>query len=86
MWGIQKDGKATAIVVTALGKIGETPTGLVWIASGHELENGLSMLEKHIEPWFREKGCKLIEINGRKGWGRMLPEYRELSRVFVKEL
>jgi hypothetical protein len=39
-----------------------------------------------LEQWARNIGCSLMEIQGRPGWGRVYPDYREDFRVFVKEL
>lgn len=39
-----------------------------------------------LEDFGREHDCGTLEIHGRKGWGRMLPDYPELYRVFRKEL
>lgn len=31
-------------------------------------------------------GCHVVRIPGRKGWGRVFPEYRETYRVFEREI
>lgn len=74
------------VVLTRLGKIGETPSGLIWMAAGEPLEAFVSLLRTHIEPWMREQGCRVIEINGRRGWKRVLDDYSERSTTFAKEL
>ena len=81
-WFIAEHGKPVGIVITKLGKVNDTPSGLLWNA----LQAGIGLLTDHIEPWFREMGCKFVEINGRKGWSKVLDGYRETTRVFVKEL
>lgn len=85
-WFIADHGRPVGIVITKIGKVNNTPSGLLWIASGNALEAGTELLTHHIEPWFRSMGCKFVEINGRKGWIRVLDGYRETTRVFVKEL
>ena len=85
LW-VVREIEPTGIVVTRLGNVGPTKSGLVWIASGSALEEGLDMFRSYIEPWFRQQGCKLIEIVGRKGWKRVLPDYQEAGTWFVKEI
>ncbi len=87
LWGFfDVSGTISGIVITRFGAIGNRKAGTVWIASGRPMEAGIELLERCITPWFIEQGCDLIEVNGRKGWGRALEGYREVSRVFVKEL
>lgn len=86
LWGFGEDGKPLGIVVTRLGKIGETPSGLVWLAAGDRIECFVDVLRNYIEPWMREKGCKVVEINGRRGWKKILPDYTERTTVFARKL
>jgi hypothetical protein len=86
LWGMHDEGHPIAIWVT---KIETTPTavrGLLWIAAGEPLNEGLALFREHTEPWLKEKGCTFIEIVGRRGWGKVLPDYEETATVFVKEL
>ena len=39
-----------------------------------------------IERFARTMGAARVEIVGRRGWGRIFPEYRERARIFSKEL
>lgn len=85
LWAFGDDPRG--IVVTRLGKIGQTPTGVVWLAAGESIEAFTHFLRVYIEPWFRLNGCRLIELNGRKGWGKFLPDYVLRPEVtFAKEL
>jgi hypothetical protein len=86
LWSVHAGGHPLGVVITKLGKVGETPCGNIWIAAGSALADGLKLLSDHIEPWFKAKGCKFVEVGGRKGWGKVLPDYRETGRIFVKDL
>lgn len=86
LWGFSENGVTQGLVVTRLGKIGDTPSGLIWIAAGENVGNFIEILRSKIEPWFRSKGCKWAEINGRRAWGRLLPDYTERTTVFAKAL
>jgi hypothetical protein len=58
--------------------------GLLWIASGKGLEEGMQMLLEHIEPWLWKQGCEFIQIAGRRGW-KVLPGYKPRKvEMFVK--
>lgn len=58
--------------------------GLVWIVAGTGLDEGLPFYRDTIEPWFWSQGCEWIELHGRKGWKRVLPDYRESAVVLRK--
>lgn len=39
-----------------------------------------------LEKYARDEGCQRCRIIGRRGWERMLPEYKPLAVIFEKEL
>lgn len=39
-----------------------------------------------IEAWAREKECCAVEVIGRAGWRRLLPEYRQTHVILRREL
>ena len=85
LWAFGDDPRG--IVVTRLGKIGNTPSGLIWLAAGKSVEAFTHFLRAYIEPWFQSRGCRVVEIVGRRGWKKFLPDYRELPQTtFAKEL
>lgn len=49
------------------------PTLHIWHAGGN-LDDLLS-LRGGMEAWGRSQGCKLVTINGRKGWARVLAPF-----------
>jgi hypothetical protein len=79
------DSLVTGIVITRIENYHSTRYGLLWIAAGKGIEDGVAVLEP-IEQWFKKMGCQFVQITGRKGWGRALPDYQERARVYVKEL
>ncbi len=40
----------------------------------------------HLEHFARENGCTSVMIEGRRGWGRVLSDYKEVWTTFEKEL
>jgi hypothetical protein len=56
----------------------------VWLAGGD-----LDDLVKHLpvlDNYGREQGCGAIELEGRRGWERVLPGYRATRVVLRKEI
>jgi hypothetical protein len=60
--------------------------GLVWIAAGSGLGDGLPLFLSETEPWFKSMGCRYVKIVGRKGWKKRLPGYIEHAVELRKQL
>jgi hypothetical protein len=77
------DERIRGIVITQIMNTPHT-WGLLWIASGRGLKEGMQMLLDHIEPWLWSRGCEFIQIAGRTGW-KVLPGYKPTGvEMFVK--
>jgi hypothetical protein len=87
LWGVGTETEITGVVVT---EIYETARGLVcwiWAAAGTESKSHeMTRVYQHIENWARDLGCRTIGINGRKGWLRVLPNFKLTAYVMEKEL
>lgn len=74
----------TALVFT----VKPTPDGqrclYCWLAGG-KLDGVISLVSQ-AEEWAREQGCTLSAMDCRRGFGRTLPGYREISVTLMKEL
>jgi hypothetical protein len=56
------------------------------LGAGRLVNHWHALLGK-LESWAREEGCVSIEVVGRRGWGRVLPEgYELIESSFSKEL
>ena len=55
-----------------------------WLAGGNL--NTLLKAEPDIVNWSKQYDCKGVEINGRKGWERVLKSYKPSSITLVKEI
>lgn len=84
-WGIEKEGNLVGAFVTTIEEGASGLMGRVWIAAGH-LSDGLDYYREIIEPWFREKGCRYIVIDGRVGWKRILKDYENYTAQLIKRL
>ena len=78
--------RVTGIWITKIQQSKTLKWGVVWIAAGDGIENGLRLYEKYTEPWFRLLGCQFVEIIGRAGWKKVMKGFDERARVFVKVL
>lgn len=56
----------------------------IWIAGG-DLDELLGYLPA-VDNYAREQDCNRVEIEGRKGWAKVLPGYRETKVVLTKEI
>jgi hypothetical protein len=81
LWPMAEDG---AIV----SEIFRTPTGKlgcrIWLAGGNM--RALLAGEKIVAGWAAEQGCEFMEILGRKGWQRVLPEYEPTAVILRRWL
>lgn len=57
----------------------------VFLVAGR-LPRDWRILWRGIERWASGEGCSAIEIRGRPGWARRLPDYRATMIFFSKEL
>ena len=85
-WGIRDSGRVLGFWVISINTSWSSKFGLVWIAAGDAMDIGLPLYREFIEPYFRSQGCEWIDINGRKGWKRVLGDYSEISVVLRKTL
>lgn len=79
------DGAPAGVVITRIENYHDLRYGVLWIAAGDGVEHARLILGP-IERWFKEKGCSRCNIEGRKGWERVLPDYAVRAVVLSKEL
>lgn len=82
-WGMRDADHVLGFWITRIENAFTTRYGVVWITAGAGLEVGLPAYSV-IEQWFWDQGCKYIEIHGRRGWKRVLPDYEEIAVVLRK--
>lgn len=74
LW-IATDGEPQAAVVTRLRPNRAGTVCEIWLMGGRDRKGWLHFLGV-IEAAARERGCIKVEIVGRRGWTRVLPDYR----------
>lgn len=73
LWLIKSDGVFIAGVVTQIYSYPSLKIGEITLASGSDYASWNHYTDM-IEPWFKEKGCQIIQVVGRRGWARQLKE------------
>lgn len=56
----------------------------IWLAGG-EMDELINIYPK-IQKWAKSKGCKRMEILGRKGWKRVHKDHKEEAVLLTKEI
>jgi len=58
-----------------------------WVlAGGSNMESWLDLVASKVEDWAKRNNCQRLEIVGRKGWTKVLRDYKPQAVYFVKEL
>lgn len=55
------------------------------LLAGEEMERWKHLIDG-IEQWAIAEGCDAVEIVGRRGWGRVFPDYKLIEHTFSKDL
>jgi hypothetical protein len=86
LWAIEDDaGEATALLVTRLVQYARCSSLEIHLCGGRSIERWLGMLPE-LEQHARNLGCRFVELCGRRGWERILPEYAFRGVALAKEL
>lgn len=72
-------------VVTQVLKQPQRNVLRIWLAGG-DMDELQFALSGHAVDYARERGCSVIEVDGRKGWSRALKGFQETRRVLEMEL
>lgn len=86
LWLVLGDrDEALALVVTEIKTFPMAKVCVVHGLAGHERGRWMHHLGD-IEGWARELGCTRMEVRGRKGMARVLPDYKMTSVFLEKDL
>jgi len=56
------------------------------VMGGTDTEYWASSAIEKVEEFARAEECRAVEFKGRKGWGRVFPQYKPTAWVYTKEL
>lgn len=85
-WLAVDEGKVLGAWVTRIEQSERGRFCLLWLAGGERLHEWLHLVGEHTEPWAKENGCTQMQMVGRKGWVKRLPDYKWTSIVLRKDL
>ena len=75
---------ADSVIITEIVNYPKRRVLRFWLAGGNL--NTLLKVEPDIVNWSKQYNCNGVEINGRKGWERVLKSYKPSSITLVKEI
>ena len=82
---VAEAGVPLAYIVTQIQEFPNGQTCAILFCAGSAMATWRHLL-KQIEDWAAELGCIEMALEGRKGWGRVFPDYTESYTVFTKRL
>lgn len=78
------DGGLQGICVTAIVNHPGLRACVIQLCAGENVKEWIHMLREDVEPWARDMDCEAIEGFMRKGWARLLPDFKT-RRVFMEK-
>lgn len=80
------------IVVTAIQPFGSNPQAptrrvcQVVFCSGEGMDDWLEPVVTHLKEWAEAMDCQVLRISGRRGWTRVLPNFKETCTTLETEI
>ncbi len=86
LWAVGAWGRdVEALIVTRLIQYDRCYALEVQLCAGRDMEHWLHLLAE-LERHARNLGCRFVEVRGRRGWERVLPDYAFRGVSLAKEL
>jgi hypothetical protein len=85
LWIAWNGEKIKAAAVTELGQANGEKFCTIVACGGQERSQWLPLIES-LEKYGRAEGCKAMRIFGRRGWLKLLPDYRTARVLLEKKL
>lgn len=85
LWLVWQAPDIKAAAVTQISRSERSKVCMIVACGGEGITLWLPLIGK-IEAYARDEGCDLVRILGRKGWTRVLKDYRAPSVVLEKRL
>jgi hypothetical protein len=85
LWLACRDNQILAAAVTQLTRSDERKICTLVALAGSERPAWLPLRQK-LEAYASAEGCSVMQVCGRIGWGRLLPDYRVRRIVLEKEI
>lgn len=85
LWAIEGWEGTLALIVTRIGRYELCDAFEVQLCAGSGMARWLHLL-RELEEHARALGCRMMELQGRRGWERLLPDYELRGVVLEREL
>lgn len=85
LWVALVNGELSGAVVTQIGQTEKSKVCTILACGGSGINNWLRLLPA-IEQYGRIHGCEVLRFMGRRGWVRILKEYRTDKVIMEKRL
>lgn len=85
LWVVSVDKRIHCAAVTQIQKTQASKVCMILTCGGSELKSWAHLLSG-VEQYAKEEGCDCVRFIGRKGWGRIYPDYRPVGVVFERRL
>lgn len=85
LWLVLRDGTAVAALVTDLIRAEDELVCLITACGGHDMRAWLPLIAR-IEAFAVAEKCARMRLMGRKGWARMLPQYRQEHVILERKM
>lgn len=86
LWHVTDDEKLLGIWITEFYQERLGRKVIHWYGCAGERLDEWLFLKDEIEQWAAAQGVTVAKIAGRKGWEKLLPDYKPASVTYVKEL
>jgi hypothetical protein len=85
LWVAFVEGRPTAAAVTQIDTTERSKVCTILACGGEHIENWIGFLPI-IEGYARQFGCDCVRLMGRKGWARILKNYRTDKVILERRL
>ena len=85
LWLGVRDNKVQAILVTVINTHPCAKDCLIWLCAGNNRENWTHLLPQ-IENWAKAHGCDAMVVRGRRGWEKVMKDYKKTHVILEKKL
>lgn len=58
---------------------------LYWILAGVEIDRWKDFI-RVVDAWGKKEGCEFARTHGRRGWQKVLPDFKEVYTVFERAI
>ena len=85
LWLVYRDAEVLGAIVTQKVTYPVKERLLIHLCGGKDIKEWLDLYMETVEEWAKEKGLGGVEIVGRKGWVKLLPDYTTSRVMIIKE-